>query len=504
MLLPDDDVVEPGGEFAAGFARLRDDFDVPGEHPPEVLRAAEEAARRPFDVVEPGGETGRWRHVDRTDREFLTLDPASSTDLDQAFAIEVAGSDVLLHYAIADVGWFVRPGDPIDREAWKRGVTIYLPDGRAGLHPPRLAEDAASLLPGSPKPAIVFTVRVAPDGSVALDGVERSMIRNRAKLAYSTVTAADLPEGFAELSKRIETNERHRGADRIQWPEQEVVRVRDAGDMDGGDGDGSGSGHRFALRFRPRNDAELQNAAMSLATNMAVADAMFAAGTGLFRTMPPVDQRLVGRLRHTAEAFGLHWPAALSLGEFERALPAGQPRTAAFQLAVRRASGGASYTPYTEYRDGAVPADGGVKDGRPWHAAVAATYAHATAPLRRLADRYVIEATLAFANGREVPEEIDAAFPELPDAMRSGDQLANRVDRAAIDLAEAILLSDRVGETFEAFVTDEDDRGARIQICDPAVISRVAANDLDPGDRIEVRLTSVDVAERDVEFERVG
>ena len=493
MVLSDADVVASGGEFAAGFARLREDFDVPGEHPEDVLRAAEEAAQRPFDVVEPGGEPGRWQHVDRTDRPFLTLDPASSTDLDQAFSIELSGSDVLLHYAIADVGWFVRPGDPIDREAWKRGVTIYLPDGRAGLHPPRLAEDAASLLPGSPKPAIVFTVRVGPDGSVSLDGVERSMIRNRAKLAYSTVTAADLPDGFAELSRRIETHERQRGADRIQWPEQEVVRVAESDD-----------GHRFDLRFRPRNDAELQNAAMSLATNMAVADAMFAAGTGLFRTMPPVDDRLVGRLRHTARAFGLNWPRALSLGEFERALPPGQPRTAAFQLAVRRASGGASYTPFEEFRDGAVPADGGVRDGRPWHAAVAATYAHATAPLRRLADRYVIEATLAFANGREVPDEIESAFVDLPDAMRSGDQLANRVDRAAIDLAEAILLSDRVDEVFRAFVTDEDDRGARVQICEPAVITRVSAKNVDPGDEIEVQLTAVDVADRDVEFRRVG
>ena len=75
-------------------------------------------------------------------------------------------------------------------------MTIYLPGDRAGLYPPQLAEGAASLLPDGPRPAVVFTVRVAPDGSVRLAGAERSVIRNRAKLAYSTVTLAELPVGI--------------------------------------------------------------------------------------------------------------------------------------------------------------------------------------------------------------------------------------------------------------------------------------------------------------------
>lgn len=481
-----DDFVE---DFRDGFARLRADFDVPHDHPDAVKAAAEKAAARPFDVVEPGTTPGRWQHVDRTDIVFSTLDPASSTDLDQAFAVSMVGDDVVLHYAIADVGWFVRPGDPIDREAWQRGATIYLPDGRAGLHPDRIAEDAGSLLPGAPKPAVVFTVKVAPDGGVRLDGAERAMIRNRAKLAYSTVTPAELPAAFPELSRRIEIAEAARGADRIQWPEQEVVRAAGGG---------------FVLRFRPRNEAEGQNAAMSLATNMAIADALWAAGTGLFRTMPPLDERHLGRLRNTARAFGLDWPTGISLREFEQSLPDGDPRTAAFRLAIRRAAGGASYTPYEEFEREGGPDDGGMKDGKPWHAALAATYVHATAPLRRLADRYVVEATLAIANGRDVPDEIESAFSELPSAMRRGETLANRVDRAAIDLAEAILLQERVGDVFDAVVTDEDDRGARIQICEPAVVARTVARRVDPGDDIEVKLVDVDVTERRVEFERVG
>lgn len=480
-------------DFRDGFAQLYEDFDVPRDFPPAVLEAAEVAARRPLG-------DGKSPHVDRTDLHFLTLDPASSTDLDQAFAIEMAAggdeADVILRYAIADVGWFVRHGDPIDREAWRRGVTVYMPHERAGLHPPRIAEDAGSLLPGGPKPTVVFVVRIAPDGSVVLDGVERAMIRNRAKLAYSTVTPADLPEAFPELARRFSIGEAARGADRIQMPEQEVVRIARKGN-DGETGDvqrdvqGSDVQRGYELRFRPRNDAENQNAAMSLATNMAVADALQAAGTGLFRTMPAVDESRLGPLRHTARAFGLDWPKGQSLVQFEKSLPAGDPKTSAFQLSVRRASGGASYEPFDP-------------NEKPWHAAVAATYSHATAPLRRLADRYVIEATLAVANGDKVPDEVEQAFVELPQAMREGDTRANRVDRAAIDLAEAIVLHGREGEVFDAVVTDEDDRGARIQVCDPAIVSRVVARRVDPGDDIQVKLVSANPDERRIEFERVG
>lgn len=454
------------GEMRAGLDEIRERLEIPTAFPDEVLAAAEVAIDRPFDGT----------HADRTDRPFATLDPASSVDLDQAFAIERSGDDLVLHYAIADVGWFVRPGDPLDREAFERGVTVYLPDERATLYPPTLSEGAASLLPDVDRPAVVFTVRVDPEGRSHLDGAERAIVRNRAKLAYDAVTRADLPDGFGELHRRIQLAEERRGAPRVEFPEQEIER----------DGDG-----RYALRFRPRNQAEEQNAALSLATNLAVADALYEAGTGLFRVMPDVDERRLRRLRHTARAFGLEWASELSLDAFERSLPRDDPRTSAFLIAVRRAAGGASYEPYE-------PGE------RPWHAAIAATYAQATAPLRRLQDRYVIEAALAVVAGRPVPDEVDAAFGRLPRAMAQADQRANRAEREALDLAEAVLLSGREGEIFDAVVVDEDGGEVDVQIADPAVLASVTARRVDPGDDIRVRLVSANPAQRSVEFERVS
>ena len=88
--------------------------------------------------------------------------------------------------------------------------------------------------------------------------------------------------------------------------------------------------------------------------------------------------------------------------------------------------------------------------------------------------------------------------------MAKGESLANRVDSAVIDLAEAVLLAGRVGEVFDAVVVDEDRRGAVVQLVDPAVLVRVAAHRVDPGDDIRVRLTAVDIAARTVHVERVG
>lgn len=456
---------DPDCLLSEGLAAIRAQFKVPEGFPPDVLAAAEAAAQRvPSD------------HADRTAVPFVTLDPASSTDLDQAFAIEQAGPDLLLRYAIADVAWFVSDGDALDREAWARGETTYLPDGKAGLYPPALAERAASLLADGPRPAVIFTTRVAPDGAVKLEGVERAVIRSRAKLGYEEVRDDQLPAGFVDLADRIAAAEDRRGAARVDPPEQEVER--------------DAAGH-FTLRFRPLAPAERRNAALSLATNMAVADALLAAGTGLFRVMASPDPQSVARLRHTARAFGLDWPRQASLEQFEKTLDPANPADGAFMLAIRRAGNGASYEPW---QDGVTP----------WHAAMAATYCHMTAPLRRLADRYVVRAALAVANGLAVPAEVAEAFQRLGPVMDKAGARSAQVERAVIDLAETAILHGQEGKSFAAVVIDLGESGTRIQLCDLPVVARTTARSVTPGERITVRLDRADPIRRELGFSRIA
>ena len=165
-----------------------------------------------------------------------------------------------------------------------------------------------------------------------------------------------------------------------------------------------------------------------------------------------------------------------------------KPHHQAMLLAIRRAGGGASYEPLTL---GVVP----------WHAAMAATYAHTTAPLRRLADRYVLEAGLAISSGQPVPSSVTDAFSKLHSVMQASEQKASKVDHAVIELLEAVTLSSHVGEQFRAVVIDNDHYGAKIQLLDEPVIAKVDAQHLDPGAQISVTLRSADPVARTTEFE---
>ena len=456
---------DPGHALDAGLAAIRDQFQLPAAFPPAVEAAAQAATRRT-----------PTEHVDRTDRPFVTLDPASSRDLDQAFALEVAGGDILLHYAIADVGWFVSDGDPLDVEAWNRGTSIYLPGAKVPLYPTTLSEGAASLLPDDDRPAIVFTVRIDPAGEPTLDGVERALVRSRAKLGYASVTPADLPPGFDELSRRVAAADRARGAARIDPPQQLVERCDDGG---------------YALGFRPMSPIEQDNAALSLSCNLAVAKLLMAHRTGLFRVMPEPGKRAIKRLRHAAKALGVDWPASMDLPDLERRLDPNVKANAAFMLAARGAGERATYEPFTD-------------DHTPWHSAVAATYAHATAPLRRLADRYVCLAALAVANGKPVPDTVAAAFPKLPKVMDKADGKAGQVDSAIVELAEAVVLAGREGTTYAAHVIEIDPRGAKLQLCEEPVVTRLPADTLEAGDVVDLRLTEASPARRLTRFERAA
>jgi exoribonuclease R len=451
---------DPGQILSDGLAAIRGQYQLPASFPPEVIAEAEAAVKRPLS-----------EHRDCTDTHFVTLDPASSRDLDQAFAIQVHGASITCHYAIADVAWFVDDGGAMDREAWERGTSQYLPDGKISLYPEILSESAASLLPDVVRPAILFSTRVEADGTAHLDRVERVKIRSRAKLGYETVQPSDLPDGFEEYNRRVSLGEVTRGASRSDPPEQEVVAHDD----------------HYDLTLSPQNPAESQNAALSLASNLAVADTLLKHRTGLFRVMPEPEGWALKRLRNTARAMGIDWPKGREVPEMERMLdPADRPQ-AALLLAIRRASPGASYAPF---REGHTP----------WHAAMAATYAHSTAPLRRLADRYVVMATHAVANGLPVPAAISEAFNRLPKVMARADALGGNIQRAVIDLAEAVVLQDRVGEIFTAVVTDVDQRGPRIQLCGQPIVSRLKDADVAAGETIQVRLDEADPETRRIAF----
>ena len=457
--------------IAASLTELRESLDVSLNFPDPVLADAERAVRSP-----------RLPDADETEIPFVTIDPPESMDLDQALQLERRDGGYRVRYAIADVGVFVEPGGPMDLEAHARGQTFYAPDENARLYPPVLSEDAGSLLPGETRPALVWTMLVDADGEGVDVDLRRALVRSREKLDYAGVQRS-LDDGSASESLQLlrevgllrRQREQRQGGIDLRIPEQEVV--------DGPDG--------YALAFRALLPVEGWNAQISLMTGQAAAELMLEAKVGLLRTLPEADPGAVERLRRTAKALGIVWPHEVGYAALIRTLDPARPEHAAFLAESTILLRGSGYAAF----DDEVPS-------RPAHAGVGAPYAHATAPLRRLVDRYVGEACLAVSAGKDVPDWVRTALPELPNQMETSNRRAQQYEAGVISTVEAAVLEHRVGETFDAVVVElhEHDGGGTVQLTEPAVTAR-CEGELPLGERVRVRLVLADVAKRQIRFE---
>ena len=452
------------------FAAIRAEFDVPEEFPAEVLAEAERRAAAP-----PLPE------LDATDVPLVTLDPVGSRDLDQAVHLAARGDGYRVSYAIADVGAFVLLGGALDGEARRRGQTLYSPDRRTPLHPPVLSEGAASLLPDQLRPAALWTIDLDATGEPLRVDLRRARVRSRAQLDYPSVQAqADagtLPEAIAllpEIGRLLQERAAERGAIELGTPEQEVVRTPEGG---------------WTLVLRGDLPVEGWNAQISLLTGRCAAGLMLDGGVGLLRTLPPTRPEDVARLRRLAPALGVDWPASAGPGEVISSLDPTRPGHAAFLEEAVALLRGAAYTPF----DGAPPE-------QPGHGGVGAPYAHVTAPLRRLVDRFGTEVCLALAAGAEPAADLRAALPELPALMAASDHRTREVERAVVDATEAWLLRGREGETFSAVVVDAEDGKGTVVLDGPAVRGRCTGAGLTPGTRVQVRLEEADPVARTVRF----
>jgi len=211
---------------------------------------------------------------------------------------------------------------------------------------------------------------------------------------------------------------------------------------------------------------------------------------GLLRTLPPPDQRTVGRLRRTARALDIDWPDDMSYADRIRGLSPDTPQSAALLAQSAQGLRGAGYA---AFHDHDIPE-------RPRHSAIASTYAHVTAPLRRLCDRFANEIVVAVCADADPPQWAEEALDELPSIMGRASQKDRALERAMVDFVEALVLEGRVGDRFSGVVTDVEDDHARVQLRDPAVVADVEGSGHALGDVLEVEVVTADPAERLVEF----
>jgi exoribonuclease R len=462
-----------GDLLAAEVRRIEQEMGLSRGFPGEVERTAEEAAEEPTLPAR-----------DRTDLPLVTVDPPGARDLDQAMHLRRDGAGYVVHYAIADVAAFVRPGDAVDVEAHRRGETLYGPDGSIPLHPPVLSAGAASLRPDQVRPALLWTIRLDSSGEGVDVEVQRALVRSRAQLDYVGVqrridsgTSDETLSLLREIGVLRVRREQVRGGVNLSLPEQEVVV----------------EGDRWSLRHRARLPVEEWNAQLSLLTGMAAAHLMMYAEVGVLRTLPAADPRVLQRLHRTAAGLDIVWPAEVLFHDFVRGLDGQRPEHAAMLTACTEVLRGAGYVGFED----AVPEHAE-------HAALASEYAHVTAPLRRLVDRYGLEVCVSLCEDREVPDWVRARLSELPAAMEESARRAGRYENAVLDVVEAGVLAPHVGHTFTGVVTEvarDDPRKGWVVLREPAIEARVHGDTPLPlGRRVPVRLVEADVEQRSVRF----
>lgn len=463
----------------------RAELEVRREFPAEVEAAAAEAATR---VAAAGGD-----REDRRDLPLATIDPPGSRDLDQALCIQPAdGGGYVVWYAIADVAFFVDRGGPVEAEAWKRGLTVYGPDRKEPLYPPVLSQGAASLLPDEDRPAILFRFTIDAAGALTETVVRRAMVRSRAQLTYAQVVEhvcggerlyageawADglmAMRGFGELRQTVEAA---RGGVSIPLVDQHVTNLtaRRLG---------------YVVEFEEPKPSEEWNEQVSLLTGHAAARTMLDAKVGLIRVMGPPDPEALEAYRRAAGAMGFPWPADTSYPDFIRSVDLAHPSITPLLWQARRVNRGADYLAF----DGEAPSD-------PLHHALAMPYAHATAPLRRLCDRYVLDLLVQLSAGARPSTQEVATLQRLPAVMDEAERREKKFERRAVDIAEAWMLRDRVGERFAATVLGSRGGSVEVQIEDPPVrgMAEVAGSKPAPGEAARVTLREVAVDEGRVAF----
>ena len=462
------------------FHQARAELEIRTGFPDEVLQEAEALAQERDPAQSPA-------HQDRTDLPLVTIDPPGSRDLDQAVCCERTGDGYRLWYAIADVGFWVDRGSAIESEAWRRGVTFYAPDHREPLYPPALSAGAASLLPDQTTVAVLFEFELDERADLRSWTVKRARVRNREQLTYEQFLGFAAPwtamlRVLAEIGEKRREREAERGGVSLPIRDQHVQQQ-------------AASRLGYELVYEKPNAAEGWNAQVSLLTGHAAATRMLDAGVGLLRVVAPADPEAIRSFRRAALALGFNWPRGKTYPEFIRSVDPEHPHAEVLVWQARRVTRGADYVAFH-----------GEPPRHTEHAALAFSYSHCTAPLRRLADRYVLDLLVTLSAGEQPgPEHVETLF-KLPEVMETAQRKASRLERRVVDIAEAWTLRKQIGTVFEGVVVGTHREDLEVQIEEPPVRATIRTSKNPPavGAAVRVRLVDVDVERGEVRFELAG
>ena len=436
---------------------------IPQTYPNDVLREALEADDGPAGI----------ERRDLRSHPTITIDAASSRDLDDAICVLPADADgaVRLLVSIADVSSTVRAGTSLDAEARRRGTSVYLPDRVLPMLPPALSEERLSLLPGVERNCLTVELRITPEGEILSTDIYRSVIRSWSRLTYDEAAAfldrgelAPEHESLREMLTwsrtawaRLSTSRRSRGGVELA---REEARV----------GIDENTGRATVLEALEPTSAHEMIERFMVAANEAVARWIEARGVPApYRVHDEPDGRAVAQLASIARNFGFSpgfGPSLspLALAALERQIRHA-PAAPTILAVLGKALGPARYTVVPDFHFG-LGAD---------------RYLHFTSPIRRYADLLVHRAVIAYLDGKR---PTDPRPEELETACAAINALARRAAKAETQARRALgarYIASRLGEVFDAHVIGVTHVGLRVQLRGTLVVGWVASDSMRDG-----------------------
>ncbi|MCB9010543.1 MAG: RNB domain-containing ribonuclease [Actinobacteria bacterium] len=399
----------------------------------EMGRGFPRRVQETADALVEGDPLADAARRDLTDQEVVTIDPQGAKDHDDAIAAEVDGEDVRLWVHIADVAHYVSEGDPIDREAFFRGNSVYVPGRVEPMLPARLSNDLCSLRPGATRRVVTAEMLVAPDGAITESRFYRAAIRSEQRLTYPEVDgfldggALGSPaqettvNAAREAARRIRAARQRRGG--LEIGGGEVVFEFDGGRVVGAHVEENTESHRIVEDCM-------------VAANEAVAQHLIGRGrTTVFRHHPDPEQARFERLLAQMAALDVPTPSMpdramgpaevrSAIGEVGAAVgrhlaarqTRGEPGGSALWTLVLRSLMQAFYT-----------ADSATHSGL-----ASAAYLHFTSPIRRYPDLLVHRALLeTIGAGVPAPDRltVDEAALRSSERERNATDIERRADR---------------------------------------------------------------------------
>jgi ribonuclease R len=497
-------------DLAARFAILR--HDLPQEFPPEVILEANRFASE----VQAADIQGR---VDLRDMPLVTIDGDDAKDFDDAvYAEALRGGGWRLIVAIADVSNYVRFGSALDTEARSRATSVYFPDRVIPMLPENLSNHLCSLMPRVDRLAFVCDMRISKSGKPGKSQFYEAVIRSHARLTYDRAWAylENPAEGAADdLKPAVRTSLRTLHA--VYGALKEARDARGALDFRGGEvkarigSDGKIEGF-YAVT---RNDAHRLIEECMIAANVEAAVALRLAKAGsLYRVHGQPEDKRVTELQKVLNALqvGAAFSEKPTPREFRQLVErlAARPDGLLLESLVIRSLAQAVYQQTNIGHFGLALEE----------------YAHFTSPIRRYPDLLVHRAIKAavLPNSTSGHRYTTAELQTLGAESSQRERRADDASRDVMGYLKCLYLQGRVGETFEATITSALEFGLFVQLKEMPIdglvhisaipgdywelenggmglVGRSSGRRWQLGDSVNVRLTRVDLTQRQIDFE---